>query len=138
MNSFEDPHKAVEYAKQLTLSYIIHKADEVASDAEPTNEIAYISVEVETVVDAIDEDTRFVGAIYKSKIWVRKEDVTFLESDYSILEDGTLKVSCELLEGFNKGDSVAIKFADKTGASVITYDIIAKDEDYFICELTFI
>lgn len=137
MDSFEDPDKAVEYAKQLTLSDIVYRADEVASDVEPTNEIAYISVEVETAIDDIEE-SRYAGAIYKSKIWVRKEDITLLESDYSILEDGALKVGCKLLEGFDKGDSVTIKFVDKTGTSIITYDIISKDEDCFLCELTFI
>lgn len=139
MDSFEDPNKAVEYAKQLTLSDIVQKADEVAGDVEPTNEIAYISVEVETVIDDIEEG-RYAGAIYKSKIWVReedlvREDLTLLESDYSVLEDGTLRVDCEPLEGFNEGDYIVIKFVNRDSTSILTYEILSKGKDYFLCEL---
>ena len=69
LTEFEDPDKAVEYAKQVTLADVIHKAAENNSNAEAVVNITYISIEVETVVADYDGAMN-VGTIYKKQIMI--------------------------------------------------------------------
>jgi hypothetical protein len=132
IKEFSDPDKAVEYAKQLTLADIVHIASENDNGKE-TGNVAYISVEVETVIDDEDEGTMNVGTIYRKEVWLA-EDIQLTENDYELLEDGTVKVSCDLMKAFNEGDTVKILFVGNCAESLLTYKIISKADNNYFCE----
>ena len=73
---FSNPDKAVEYAKQITLADIVHKASEENTGIEPTIDLDHISVEVETVVDEVNEvvveETQVAETVQEE---VKKEEV---------------------------------------------------------------
>lgn len=142
IKEFKDPDEAIAFAKQLTLADIIHMDD--CSKAESvTVEVSYISVEVETVIN--DANCEFVGGtmnigtIYRKQLWIREEDISLSKNDYTILEDGTLKIKRDLLKQFNKNDSIKILFKEED--SILTYKIISKvvyaDAEYYHCEFVF-
>jgi len=154
---FKDPDEAIAYTKNLTLADIVHKATEDPVGVVDYEEIERISIEVETVVNDPDDEaggTMNIGTIYKRELWLdgeygSKEDienpdptVQLKESDYTLLEDGTLKVSCKLLRDFNKNDFVTFNFvAENDDVSILTYKIISKviyeDGDYYHCEFEY-
>lgn len=146
--TFEDPDKAVEYAKQITLADIIYKASEEDTDIEQPDDVAYISVEVETVLsDPNDEfvgGTINVGSIYKKEISIYEDEsdeedeiVSLHEDDYTLLDDGTLEVHRSLLKNFNKNDQVKVMFIDEDNKPILTYKIISKIGNLFICEFIY-
>jgi hypothetical protein len=132
IGTFTDPDKAVNCAEQLVLA-----------DIKSTADVSYWSIEVETVINDDENDyTMNVGTVYQRELWVKTYDVQLTEKDYTLLDDGTLKVSCELLKDFNKNDYVKIKFVEENdNVSILTYKIISKaiyeDMDYFLCEFIY-
>lgn len=153
IGEFADPDKAIEKAKTLTLADIIHQAAEEDNGATPVENVAYISIEVETVVDDEDgEETMNVGTIYKRELWIdgeygNEEDaledeysevIPVTSKDYKLLEDGSLEIDCDLLKNFNKNDMVQIWFTDEDGKAILTYKIISKTTaNKFICEFVY-
>lgn len=147
--TFEDPDKAVEYAKQITLADIVHKASEEDTDMEHTINVDHISVEVETVLsDPNDEfvgGTINVGTIYRKEISIYEDDtedeqeiVSLHANDYTLLDDGNIEVSRALLIDFNKNDQLQIMFADEDNTPILTYRIISKTTaNTFICEFVY-
>lgn len=146
--TFEDPDKAVEYAKQITLADIVHKASEEDTDMEHTINVDHISVEVETVLS--DPNDEFVGGainvgtIYRKEISIYEDEsaeedeiVSLSEDDYTLLDDGTLEVRCSLFKNYNKNDRVKVMFIDEDNKPILTYKIISKIGNLFICEFIF-
>jgi hypothetical protein len=151
---FVDPDKAIEKAKDVTISDIIHQASEEDAVSVPEDAVTHIVLEVETVVD--DEDgTMNVGTIYKRDLWLdgeygEEEDapnedeysevVPITNNEYTLLEDGSIEVNCEILKNFNKNDMVQIWFTDenKDYKSILTYKIVAKTTaNKYICEFVY-
>lgn len=146
---FEDPDKAIEYAKQLTLADIIFKAAEEKLDLEQTELTEYIEVEVETVLDDVTDKfiggTVNVGTIFKMEFHfgnaVEAEFDRIINigaEDYQLLDDGSIKVSRELLKDFNKNDQFQAMFIDENNTPILTYKIISKTtNNTFICEFIY-
>ena len=165
IGEFDNPEVAVEKAKNLSLADIVQQASEEHDGSEPTADVAYISIEVETVIaDEADDDLMNIGTIYQRELWIDGEygseenvedpgfeededdeevDVVYIvnRSDYEILEDNTLKVSCDLLKGYNKNDVVFICLPHEDNDFVLTYKIMSRvmyeDGDYYHCELDY-
>lgn len=142
IGEFTDPEKAIEKAKALTLADIVYQASEEDNGIEPCEPVAYISIEVETVIE--DEDGAMnIGTIYKKELLIDEEYseetglkiVELAETDYSPRSDGTIRVSCELLKNFNKNDYVRFKFINEVTKPTFTYKIISKNTgNQYICE----
>ena len=155
IKEFSDPDEAIEFAKKLTLADIVHQAAEEHTEVEPIENVSYISIEVETVIeDAENDETMNIGTIYKRELWIDgeygdeedapedeySEVVPVTAKDYKILEDGSLEIGCDILKNFNKNDMVQIWFTDenKDCRSILTYKIISKTtDDKFICEFIY-
>jgi hypothetical protein len=152
IGEFTDPDQAVEKAKTVTLADIVHQAAEEHDGSEPVDDVAYISIEVETVVDDEEEGTMNVGTIYKRELWIDgeygdeadipedeySEVIPVTTKDYKLLEDGSLEIDCEILKSFNKNDTVQIWFTDEDGKAILTYKIISKTTaNKFICEFVY-
>jgi hypothetical protein len=92
-----------------------------------------------------------IGTIYKRDLWLDGEYgseeelgldgepiIALSASDYELLEDNTLKIRAELLNGFNKNDCVSIYFADDKDSDILTCKIVSnRNCDYYHCELVF-
>jgi hypothetical protein len=155
IEEFEDPDEAINYAKNLTLSDIIQKAAEEPVDFEDGySNVECISVEVETVVDDVDEEegTMNIGSIYTKYISLSAEEpeedscedaVQLTSNDYTLLEDGSLLIPCNLMQGYNKNDYVRIRFIDEDANPILTYKIISRTTgdfegvDAFVCEFEY-
>ena len=146
VKSFSDPDEAVKYASNLTLADIIYQAAEEDNGKEPTTTTAYITIEVETVVGDEDDDAMNVGTIFTKDFCFGEAgpndeyaDVVELTSnDYELLEDGSIKVSRELLGNFNKNDNVQFMYVDEDNKPIMTYKIISKTtENCYICEFIY-
>lgn len=134
LGTFEDPDAAVQYASIITFADIrkLDKTDEFFRTSD------LIHVEVETVVED-EEGSANVGTVFNKTIVVTVEDIRLEEDDYSILEDGTLKVACKLLRSFNKNDKVRIFFIKER--TMLTYKInsrvIYDDGEYYHLEFIY-
>lgn len=152
INSFADPDEAIKFAKQLDLADLVEFAAEELGAEYPDAEIAYISLEVETVVDTEDLQTiQNVGTIFKKIICVEEEPeedscedaVQLTENDYTLLENGSLVVPLTLMKGYNKNDYVRIRFIDEDAEPILTYKIISRTTgsfegvDAFVCEFEY-
>ena len=146
LGEFTDPDAAVEYAKKVDFELI----NELGfGEPDPTTQ--YYSIEVESVVtDPEDEEggTMNIGTIYRDELWLDEfaaelgdysNVVCVSNKDFEILEDGTMKVSCELLKDFNKNDHVLLEFVEETPPAVLEYKIMSKViyayGEYYHCEL---
>jgi hypothetical protein len=147
LGEFNDPDEAIAHAKKFTMADLIHLTEGEDESEEP---IAYVSVEVETVVADEEEGTMNVGTIYKKELWINEEEeqvedptpvIELQENDYALVEDGMLKVGCTLLKDFNKNDYVKIKFVNENTTYPFTYKIVSKveyeDGNYFHCEFIY-
>lgn len=142
--SFDDPDRAIEYAKKIILPDIICTTP--ADDAEPDYEIAYISVEVETVIEDGEESFN-VGTIFKTSIWISEEDgpleecfelIHLKRDSYSLFEDGCIGISCDILKEYNKNDTIQVMFDDEDDKPVLTYKIISKLTcGKYVCEFVY-
>ena len=139
-----DRDEAINYAKKATLADVVHGA---GNGPCASSEVFRIAIEVETVVP-VDDDLVNIGTVYSKTVWEVEEPeeleddpdvVELTEEAYTLLEDGTLKVSCKLLKDFNKNDCVAFRFVNED--CLMTYKIISKviyeDGDYYHCEFIY-
>jgi hypothetical protein len=151
VGEFENPDEAIAYAEKVNLEMI----NELGY-GDPDPDTAYFSVEVETVIETPDDEdgsTMNIGSLYSRELWIdgeygSEEDVpeedddpivAITNEDFELLEDGTLKISCQLLKGFNKNDYVRFDFVEEPDAALLTYKIMSKvvyvGGTYFHCEL---
>ena len=147
VDEFENINAAVARAQELTLTEI----KELCKDCSDFDEVAYITIEVETVAE--DEDGEFfnIGTTYNREIWIGAPDpeededypedqIVHLEAgEYEVLEDNILKVNCSTLKGFNKNDIVMFYFPKEEFPMEykIMSRVIYEDGDYYHCELTY-
>lgn len=142
LGEFVDPDLAVEKAKALTLADIIHLAAE-ADDSEPNEDVAYVTIEVETVVDDEEEGSMNVGTIFKKDIWLYEEPddeelIHVKDNEYVLDEDGNLIISCDQFNHLNKNDRIKVMYDDEDNTPVLTYTIKSKTTDNkFICEFEY-
>ena len=151
---FKNPDVAIEFAKKVTMADIVHQAAEEHDGSTPAENVTYISLEVETVVDEDEDGTMNIGTIYKRELWIDgeygdeedapedeySEVVPVTAKDYKLLEDGSLEISCDILKNFNKNDMVQIWFTDenKDYHPILTYKIISKTTgNKYICEFVY-
>ena len=152
ITEFKDPDAAIEFAKKVTMADIVHQAAEEHDGSTPAENVTYISLEVETVVDEDEDGTMNIGTIYKRELWIDgeygdeedapedeySEVVPVTAKDYRLLEDGSLEIDCDILKNFNKNDMVQIWFTDEDHKSILTYKIISKTTgNKFICEFIY-
>lgn len=142
LGEFVDPDLAVEKAKALTLADIIHLAAE-DDDSEPNEDVAYVTIEVETVVDDEEEGSMNVGTIFKKDIWLYEEPddeelIHVKDNEYVLDEDGNLIISCDQFNHLNKNDRIKVMYDDEDNTPVLTYTIKSKTTDNkFICEFEY-
>lgn len=149
---FKDPDAAIEFAQKVTMADIVHQAAEEHDGSMPAENVTYISLEVETVVDEDEDGTMNIGTIYKRELWIDgeygdeedapedeySEVVPVTVKDYRLLEDGSLEIDCDILKNFNKNDMVQIWFTDEDHKAILTYKIISKTtSNKFICEFIY-
>lgn len=149
---FKDPDAAIEFAQKVTMADIVHQAAEEHDGSMPAENVTYISLEVETVVDEDEDGTMNIGTIYKRELWIDgeygdeedapedeySEVVPVTVKDYRLLEDGSLEIDCDILKNFNKNDMVQIWFTDEDHKAILTYKIISKTTgNKFICEFIY-
>ena len=149
---FKYPDEAVAYANKLTLADIVHKAAEDPVGVVDYEEVEYISIEIETVIDEGVGETMNVGTIYKRELWldgeygdedcIKENDVdpvvNITAKDYVLTEEGNLEIDCSLLKDYNKNDYVRIHFADEAESGSFTYKIISKTTaNKYICEFIY-
>lgn len=156
IKEFANPNEAVAYAKSLTLADIVHKAAEEQNPFE-TDQISVegILVEVETVAVDSDGDSIDVGTIFSKLIAIGEKEVEEPEedscedavqltsNDYTLLEDGSLLIPCNLMQGYCEGVYVKIRFIDEDANPLITYRIVSRTTgdfegtDAFVCEFDY-
>lgn len=150
LGEFTDPDKAIAVANETTFADVIHKDAEEYNGEAPEDSITNIILEVETVVDTMSsEGTVNIGTIYRRELPLddecgveidTEEPVRLSDEDYTLLDDGTLKIKCPLLKGYNKNDTVRFFFdeEDYDRTPILTYKIVSKveyeDGDYYHCE----
>lgn len=156
VGEFTDPDDAIEFAEKVTLEQV----NEMGFGNADTS-TAFFTIEVETVVaDPDDEDggTMNVGTIYIRDLFLNQADdcleemldefeevdpiIAVSSDDYELLEDGTLKINCKLLNSFNKNDILRIQFVGETeSVPILTYKIMSKviyaDGDYYHLEFEY-
>lgn len=143
LGEFVDPDRAVEKAKALTLADIIHLAAEEDDGSEPNEDIAYVTIEVETVVDDEEEGSMNVGTIFRKDIWLYEEldDEELIhvkDNEYVLDEDGNLIISCDQFNHLNKNDRIKVMYDDEDNTPVLTYTVKSKTTDNkFICEFEY-
>lgn len=71
--AFDNPDEAVSNAKQLTAADIIHYAAENDSGYTPSENVTYVSVEVETVIDDNKGGTMNIGTAYKKALFLLED-----------------------------------------------------------------
>lgn len=143
LGEFADPDLAVEKAKALTLADIINLASEEDDGSEPNEDVAYVTIEVETVVDDEEEGSMNVGTIFKKDIWLCEEPddeelIHVKDNEYVLDEDGNLIISCDQFNHLNKNDRIKVMYDDEDNTPVLTYTVKSKTTDNkFICEFEY-
>lgn len=142
IGTFTDPDEAIKQAEAFTLDAFKENYEN------PSFSTVNLSIEVETVVEDLDgSGTMNIGTIYRKQIPLYKSDeaeeyidpiVAITTGDYTLLDDGTLKIRRDMLKGFNKNDYIKLQFVDEPDVSILTYKIISTviytDGEYFHCE----
>lgn len=143
LGEFTDPDKAIEKAKSLTFSDVIQLAAEEDCKI-PDEPVAYLSIEVETVVEDEDESTMNIGTIFKVELWVDDEEndtvemIHLKDNEYSINEDGNLIISYTQFNHLNKNDIIKVQYDDEDNQPILTYKIISKTTSgNFECEFIY-
>jgi hypothetical protein len=131
IDEFNDPDEAIKKAEQADISEI----------ARQHTNVAYFSIEVETVVIS-DDETANAGTIYYRQVnnsYYKDDTVYFLkESSYKLLDDGSIEVPCDLLYEANKNDLIRVMFVEEENRPILTYKIISKTTaNKFICEFEY-
>jgi hypothetical protein len=150
LSEFNDPDKAIEFAKTVSLATIVHQAAEEDNGTVPNETVSYIQVEVETVVEDSDiNETMNIGTIYKRILRIDEEDnaisedeysevVSVTAKDYTLLEDGSIEIDREVLKDFNKNDTVQLRFVEEFNTPILTYKIISKTtNNKYVCEFIY-
>lgn len=149
---FETSEEAIAKAETIDLKFVAEQVEAPLDSYCDYCNINKFTVEVETVVDDEEGDAMNIGTIYKRDLWIdgeygSEEDlpeieepfIGILSSDVTILDDGTLKIKCDMLKDYNKNDFVNFYFIDEPDTSILTYKIVSKviytDGDYYHCEL---
>lgn len=136
LGTFDDPDFAASYAKAITFEDVMEIVGENDYDGFDGN-VQSISIEVETVIDE-GEETVNVGTVYCKSIDVFEDlpkYITLSNKDYELLEDGSIKIPCELLNDYNKNDYITVIFEDDNTSAPMVYKIISKlTSNHFICE----
>ena len=71
LGEFDNPEEAVEFAENVELFNISCVADEETGCGGIPEEVAYFTIEVETVVeDPEDEGTMNLGSVYSRDLWI--------------------------------------------------------------------
>lgn len=146
VGEFTDPDEAIKLAKKITIEQV-----KELGFGEPDANTTYFSIEVETVVvDPDDKEggTMNIGTIYKKDLLIDNECsseeavdpvVELKNTDFTITEEGELKISCELLKDFNKNDYVRFRFLNEAETGTFLYKIMSKveyaDGDYYHCDM---
>ena len=127
IDKFDNPEKAVAYAKALTLADIIFKAAESKEAYTVNDDVASITVEVETVVEG-EDGVMNVGTIYHNEVFSR-EDLVLKEEDYYVdINTNALVVKCQKLVDFKEGDYVKVAFTDTCLDAALTYKITSLND----------
>lgn len=136
LGTFEDPDKAVSFARDTTLADVVNLAADDECDI--ITEVYTLSIEVETVVPDEADGTMNIGTIYKKTLEVADlpESISLTSDEYELIEEtGDIKVSCNRLKDYNKNDMVTVFFTENCDSWPIVYKIISKTTDnYYICE----
>ena len=143
LGEFTDPDLAIEKAKSLTFSDVI----QLAADEDcvvPDEPVAYLSIEVETVVEDDDESTMNVGTIFKFELWADEEEeddeemIHLKDNEYSLDDDGNLIILCSQFNHLNKNDRIKVQYDDEDNQPILTYKIISKTTSgNFVCEFMY-
>jgi hypothetical protein len=132
---FEDPDQAVAFAKETSLADVVNLAAD--DDCEIPHDVHSISIEVETVVPD-DEGNMNIGTIYHKTIELFEElpeYITLSNDEYEVIEEtGNIQIPRSILKEYNKNDEIAVIFEDEEQPWPITFKIIYKTDDYYICE----
>jgi hypothetical protein len=132
---FEDPDQAVAFAKETSLADVVNLAAD--DDCEIPHNVHSISIEVETVVPD-DDGNMNIGTIYHKTIELFEElpeYITLSNDEYEVIEEtGNIQISRSIMKDYNKNDLINIIFEDEEEPWPITYKIIFKTDDYYICE----
>jgi hypothetical protein len=145
LGEFTDPDKTIEKAKNLSFSDVIQLAAEEACVI-PDEPIAYLSIEVETVIEDDNVGTMNIGTIFRRELWVDEfEDnnidtlIHVKDKDYIISAiDGNLIISCAQFNHLNKNDVIKVQYDDEDNQPILTYKIISKTTSgTFECEFMY-
>ena len=148
LDTFSDPDAAVAFAKEVTLADVVNKTECLTGMFE---NIPIISIEVETVVNMPDDEfgTTNVGTIFRKFLLEPampddedeySEVIPLMETDYTLLEDGSIEVACSILKDYNKNDMVQFMFVEENSDTtpILTYKIISKTTgNTYICEFEY-
>jgi hypothetical protein len=146
LGEFTDPDKAIEKVKSLTFSDVI----QLAADEDctiPDEPVAYLSIEVETVIADYD-GTMNVGTIFRKELCVDESEdddndidtlIHVKDEDYTISDvDGNLIISCAQFNHLNKNDIIKVQYDDEDNQPILTYKIISKTTSgTFECEFMY-
>lgn len=145
LKDFNDPDEAVTYASKLELADVVELAEDPTVET-IDKDIAFLSIEVETVICDLDnEDCAVnVGTIYKKDINIYidepndEELIHLKDGEYSLDADGNLIISCTQFNHLNKNDIIKVMYDDEDNNPVLTYKIISKTTaDNFECEFIY-
>lgn len=140
VGEFIDLDQAINCAETVSVEGVKEIYDGVNFD-----DVAYLNIEIETVVDDEEEGMVNIGTVYQRELWLGEEDdviVALNPSEYEVLKDNTLKVKRDALLGFNKNDLVTVCLMENDlEAFPLVYKIMStvvyEDGDYYHCELEY-
>jgi hypothetical protein len=132
--SFDDPDKAVSYAKELTLADVVNLAADDECDI--TTEVYTIHVEVETVVPD-GEGTINIGTVYKKTLEIYEEFpdyVVLSDDDFVLLDNGDIMVPKNILTKYKENDCFTAIFEHGGVSQPMIYKIKTAVGETFVCE----
>ena len=140
VGEFIDRDQAINCAETISVDDIKAQCGGVDFD-----DIAYLNIEIETVIDDEEDGIINIGTVYQRELWLGEEDdviVALNPSEYEVRKDNTLKVKREALLGFNKNDLVMVcLMGSEIEAFPLVYKIVStvvyEDGDYYHCELEY-
>lgn len=150
LGTFSDPDEAVAFAKEITLADIVNKTE--CKTTVTLEDISIITLEVETVINMPDDEfgTTNIGTIFRKSLLEPdqgydeedeyREVIPLMETDYVLLEDGSIEVACSILKDYNKNDLVQFMFVEENSDTtpILTYKIISKTTaNTYICEFEY-
>lgn len=125
VGGFDNPDAAIDRAKSFTISSLPELNKELSS------EVAYFSIEVETVVDGLNS-----GTIYKRclenihppiNLWIS-------ENAYELTEAGNLRIKHKECNKVNVGSYINLNISERPTEDSISLKVIMKDSCSITCE----